>query len=281
MRLAIVTATTNIERAQLCVRSWRAMARHEIQIVGVLNGRTPGMNQGEFDVVLHHEPDYLGTVAAFERGVGLLLETTRPPEIIACLHDDLRIDEKDWDETVIRHFQRTPRCGLAGFGGAIGLADVDIYRKPYQPQQLARIGFRSALDDAEIHGIHSLLPERVACLDGFSQIGRRDFWDGYRRNGNNRLVRYGDNDRPWTVLDRLGVVHHAYDGMLGCLAKRYHWDVWYLPIRGHHYGGQTAVGDEGYANWAKTQNEDGDHGFWEKAHQIWYDNFRSELPIRL
>jgi len=80
---------------------------------------------------------------------------------------------------------------------------------------------------------------------------------------------------------RLGVVHHGYDGMLGCIAKRYGWEVWYLPIRCNHLGGQTAVGDQSYQAWAKTQHIAGDQGFWMEAHKIWYANFKDVLPIRI
>jgi hypothetical protein len=284
---AVVTATTLATRALDCLNSWRDHAHKDFTLVGVNNG--PGAHDVDaftFDITLR-EPDYLGTVPAFQHGVNHLLAWAEPPDIIACLHDDLRIDEEGWDEKVIRHFERHPACGLLGFGGAIGLGSNDLYRTPYDPMQLARIGFRSNLDNAEIHGTRSLLPERVACLDGFSQIGRRSFWDGYQRmpgasSTNPAELRYALTDRPWDVLaNQLGITHHFYDGMLGCLAARYHWDTWYLPIRGHHFGGRTAVGDAGYANWAQTQPAGSDQGFWQEAHRKGYDAFRDVLPLRV
>ena len=69
--------------------------------------------------------------------------------------------------------------------------------------------------------------------------------------------------RPWTVLENLGIRHHLYDGLLGCLAKRYGWETWFLPVHCHHLGGVTAVGDQGYQAWAKTQTDGvGDQAFW-------------------
>lgn len=264
--LAIVTATTDLHRAADCIASWLGNSVTEPKVYPLVNG--PGS-----------EHDYLGSVPAFRRAVDRVLRETEAP-IIACLHDDFRIDEVGWDEKVIRHFDRYSRCGLAGFGGAVGLGDIDLYQKPYDPMQLARVGFRSNLDDAESHGLRSLLSEPVACLDGFSQIGRRAFFEGYRFQGH-ALVRYNQDDGPWQVLETLGFMHHFYDGALGCLAKRYGWQTWYLPVRGHHFGGRTAVGDQGYANWAKTQVSGGDQGFWEAAHRTGYESFRNELPIRL
>lgn len=266
-RLGIVTATTNRERAQPCIGSWFDHAAEPFAIEISFNG-------GPFG-------DYLGTVRAFRQGVDALL-AQEEVEVIACLHDDLEIIEVGWDQRVLRHFDRQPSCGLAGFGGAIGLGDDDLYQKPYAPVQLARRGFRSNLVDAEQHGVRSLFPERVACLDGFSQVGRREFWEGYVRDlGKKPEDRVAREQRPWTYLDKLGVVHHFYDGMLGCLAARYGWETWYLPIACRHYGGQTAVGDPGYQAWARTRQALGDHGFWEAAHAIGYEVFRDVLPLRV
>jgi hypothetical protein len=261
-RLVVVTATTNPERAKSCLQSWG-----DILVKIVLNGRGG---------------PYLGTVPAFRQGVDEVLAES-DAEIIACLHDDLEILDQDWVQKVLRRFDQQPQVGLLGFGGAIGLGDHDIYQKPYAPVQLARKGFRSNLVDAEVHGYRSLLAEQVVCLDGFSQIGRREFWEGWKREGitPEHSEREVLHKRPWHVLADLGLVHHLYDGLLGAIAARYGWQVWYEPIRCKHYGGATAVGDQGYQAWAKQQTPGGDHGFWEKAHEVGYEAFRDVLPLRL
>jgi hypothetical protein len=265
--LAVVTASTNLARAARCIQSWKDQAVTPIQVLIVENG--------------HDSQPYLGTVPAFRLGVDQML--LGDVDLIACLHDDVEILETGWDRKVIRQFERQPACGLLGFGGAIGLGDADLYQTPYSPMQLARIGFRSDLIDAEVHGARSLLPERVACLDGFSQIGRRQFWMGQRpfpidSPDIQGMIQW---PRPWTELEDLGLKHHIYDGALGCLAKRYGWETWYLPVRCRHLGGQTAVGDPGYQAWAKTQHEAGDHGFWEDGHRRVYHAFRDVLPLRV
>jgi hypothetical protein len=266
MKLILVTATTNLDRASACLASWRDHAVTDPKIEIIFNGGGHG--------------DYLGTVPAFRQGVDLVLANT-DADIIACLHDDLEITESGWDQKVLRHFERVPTCGLLGFGGAIGLGSDRIYQDPYDPMQLARIGFRSNLHDAEQHGVRSLLPERVACLDGFSQIGRRDFWYGeHRIPHRDGGVAKGDV-RPWTYLESLGITHHFYDGCLGCLARRYGWETWYLPIAATHYGGRTVVGDPGYQVWASTQAEGGDYGFWQQAHAAGYEAFKDVLPLRI
>lgn len=285
--VVIVTASTKPNRAAKCFQSWG-----DIPKVIVLNGPKAIEQPATWRVITTgivatvESEQYLGTVAAFKAGVDFALEKTEA-DVIACLHDDMEIQDPRWAEKVEKHFKETPASGLCGFGGALGLGSPDLYKIPYQPVQLARTNFRSNLVDAEVHGIRSLLSEQVACLDGFSQIGRREFWEGMVAS-RAASGKYEDPprlskslDRPWDVLNDLGVHHHAYDGMLGCLAFRAGWEVWYLPVRCRHYGGQTAVGDSGYQDWARTQTEGGDHGFWTQAHKIWYEEFKDCLPLRV
>lgn len=264
LRLLIGTCTTNRVRAQDCLQSWADTAEGKPQLAVLENGGS--------------EP-YLGTVPAFRQLVDDCLALP-DWDVLALLHDDLQILEQGWDAKVLRYFERQPGLGLAGFGGAVGLGDADLYQKPYAPTQLARIGFRSDLVDAERHGIRSRLAEPVACLDGFSQIGRRAFWEGWGFNRFQSEGQAGPEYRPWTILEQLGIVHHLYDGLLGAIARRHGWQVWYLPVRCQHFGGRTAVGDPGYQQWAQTQVTGGDHGFWESAHAIGYEAFRDVLPLR-
>lgn len=260
--LVIVTASTHDfpERAA-CLDSWGWSGT---PIVTQWNG------QGD-------QP-YLGVVPAFRRGVDLALK--RPTTaVIACLHDDVVIRDLQWERAVLTFFADHPNVGLVGFGGARGLGDPDLYRKEYAPEQLARRDFVSNLDDAEAHGRRGLIPERVACLDGFSLIGRREFFAGWGFNRFQAHGQVGAEYRPWTVLEDLKIVHHFYDGALGCLAARYGWETWVLPIRCRHFGGRTAVGDPQYHTWASTQVTGGDHGFWQDAHRIGYESFRDVLPL--
>lgn len=272
MKFAIVTATTDINRAERYIASWLKTAAYTTPMIHIV--------QNGGDLL------YLGSVEAFRQGVDTVLGWDDPPDIIACFHDDLLIREPGWDARIHGLFHVHPTAGLCGFGGARGLGTEDLYRTPYDPMQLARVGFRSNLVDAETHGERSLLAERVACLDGFSQVGRREFWEGLPAPGacgsdwrdGDRVPAYS---RPWSYLAELGLVHHFYDGALGCIARRMEWDTWYLPVYCEHHGGQTAVLDQGYHAWAAGQVEDGDQGFWRTSHRIGYDAFRDVLPLRL
>lgn len=279
-RLAVVTATMNPDRAMPCMDSWATRAAYRWPTVTVWNGR-----QGAWDGVADYGKDaivvteeILGVVPAFAWGVRKALDLPGV-EIIACLHDDLLVEEDGWDDQVLSLFDAHPQAGLAGFGGGTGLGSDDIYRAPYSPHQLARQDFVSNLRDAEAHGRRLVRPSRqVACLDGFSQIGRREFWAGWHQRGHVRATRQS------SILQEMadwGLVHHAYDSALGCWAARLNWEVWMVPVACHHLGGQTAVGEPRYAAWAETIIPGGDRGFWELAHKEVYERFVDVLPIRV
>ncbi len=271
---AVVTATTDHERASACIRSWVDRAAHQWKLYVIENGG---------------ERLYLGTVPAFAEGVRQALAAGH--EVIACLHDDLLIEQDGWDQSILFPFRARPQVGLLGFLGGTGLGDHDIYQTPYSPHQLARQGVVSNERNAEAHGRRVGLPTRVAVLDGFCQVGRRAFWEGKFRDG--RLQRtdvYPGDPFAWTPsggtnlfaeMASWGLVHHAYDAALGCFAARLGWEVWCFPIACWHQGGATAVADSGYTDWARTQHPDGDQGFWNDAHQIVYDKFRDVLPVRV
>lgn len=298
MSLAIVTATLNAERALGCTSSWTITSRGPIDYYMVWQGLTQPKDLGWSDGgsqtfgsrrhTIHHygSTEILGVVPAFAIGVQQALEAGH--DIIACLHDDLEIADPAWDLLVTKLFQDT-QVGLCGFGGGIGLGDHDIYQTPYDPMQLARVGFVSNMRDANAHGARSLLPVQVACLDGFSQIGRKEYWMGLPAHTDVRLDPAPAFYAKVNLFQRMqdwGIIHHAYDAALGCFAKRLGWQAWMLPIRCHHFGGRTAVADPNYQAWANSQHtllagETGDQAFWVNAHRIVYDQFRDVLPIRV
>ena len=269
--LTVVTATVNPVRADACIRSWGVPADRLIIVVNGTVTEHP-LDLADHWIAAHR---YLGTVPAFAAGVEGALEDKRTT-IIANFHDDLRIDDPTWVVQVEAYFKAHPACGLLGFGGATGLGEDGIYQHPYTPYDLVRKDFMSNMEDAEAHGRRVLLPQRVACLDGFSQVMRRQFAAGQLRES-----KWSITGPVYRQLEDLGIVHHWYDGALGALAKRLGWEVHYLPIACKHFGGQTAVGDSGYQEWAKQQIPGGDQGFWEQAHKVGYDAFNDVLPVRL
>jgi hypothetical protein len=279
-RLCVVTATTNGERAMACLRSWRDRAVYDFPLVVMVNGTSEpqaGLKALEPILLRHHVHGHLGVVPAFADGLEVAL-THVGAEFFVCLHDDVLIEQDGWDALVLEHMVARPRCGLAGFGGGTGLGAADIYRTPYDPMQLARTHFISNMREAEAHGQRWMVPDRVACLDGFSQIGRRQFWQGVQHGGR-EWSGEGTIENLFRTMEELGIIHHAYDAALGCYAKRLGWETWMIPVACHHFGGVTAVADKDYHAWAETQLEGGDQEFWQRSHRLVYDEFKDVLPF--
>lgn len=299
MTIALVTATMHPDRSAAIRHQWPLAFGGEVDLYTVYNGATEAEGPPAwltFDGPtggrrMYLTQEILGVVPAFAIGVQRALEDGA--EIIACLHDDLEIHGYEVGNQILDVFEEVPTCGLLGFGGGRGLGDSQLYNSPFDPMQLARKDFISNLVDAEAHGRRVLVPTRVACLDGFSQIGRAAFWAGDRR-GTDEDEASAPDQNLFAQMTSWGVIHHFYDSMLGCFAKRLGWEVWMLPIRCRHLGGQTAVGDPRYAEWARqfqhtvldfgtrhVTDVRGDQLFWEQAHQIGYTQFRDVLPITL
>ena len=185
--------------------------------------------------------------------------------IIAFLHDDCTIDEDGWDAKIDYHFHRYPNCGLLGFGGALGLGTPDLYKRPYQLQQLARVQFFSNMSEAEHHGQRTTQPRRVAVLDGFAQVFRRSAY-----------VNMGG----WRDALDAGITFHMYDAWAACRMWELGWETWLLPLACSHHGGLTSVSQE-YDAWLRAKGVEGDAEVHTKAHEVIYERFRNVLPIRV
>jgi GT2 family glycosyltransferase len=105
--------------------------------------------------------------------------TTEP--IIAYIHDDLVIHERDWDLRVLKEFE-DPSVGLVGFAGALGHGNPKMYEEEFKIPNLVRRHFRSNLRDAERHGGRCSGAIDVSVLDGMALFVRRsvlDTWGGW------------------------------------------------------------------------------------------------------
>ena len=286
-RLVVVTASANVERLEhFCdvLRLNAALGSPAVVAVLQKDARPARLHRGLID----RHADYLGVVPAFARGVELALRTYPQAEVIACLHDDVDVQHRGWDSLVLGLFDQNPSCGLAGFGGAWGLGDEQAGQGEYRPTWLVRRGFMSNMHEAEVHGTRVTEARRIAVLDGFSLIFSRQFLRGFQPRthlGWNRVYDSCDNVDAtlFHQLQSWGVVHHAYDAAMGAFARQLGWETWLLPLACRHHGGQTAVGDAGYAEWAKTQTASGggDQRFWEEAHSIVWRELGHLLPFEV
>lgn len=189
----------------------------------------------------------------------------RTEDLLAFIHSDVEIYDPEWQGKVEAHFLEHGRCGLLGFGGALGLGHPDIYKRPYQLQQLARFEYFSAVRDWETHGYYLAVPKRVAMLDGFALIFRRE---AYEEMGG------------WTSALEIGLQFHMYDFAACCMMERLGWEVWAIPMDCLHKGGGVSVSTE-YDAWLRAQGIAGDSEVHTKAHEICYREFKDILPWRI
>jgi len=194
-----------------------------------------------------------------------LLADASNADILAFLHDDVDVHDPDWMDKVALFFEWFPKVGLAGFGGAMGLGTDDIYKRPYDFRQLARLSYLSNQDGWEVHGHHLDQAHRCTMLDGFALIFRRE---AYEEMGG------------WQRLLDLGLTFHMYDFAACCEMERHGWEVWMLPIACIHHGGGTSITRE-YDAWLRSRGIAGDSEIHARAHEICYEEYRAVLPWRL
>lgn len=316
-RLYVVTATIDPEKTHHLWRSWRENATHDDWEGHVLvnSGQSQGQDDDKVnaDLIRLTSPgrysralEVVGVVPAFHAVTAALPAND---DIIALLHDDVRINEKGWDEKLLWWFENHPGCVLAGFGGAYGVGREGMY-------DLCRgchgSGEQVLFDAGSIWQAPPSAPplspdgpfvkERRACPDcsgtgGFDpmSLARHHFMsnmEGAEAHGERvhtpRPVAVLDGfsmvGRAWFVKEALrelrdrGVVHHAYDVYFGVKARAMGKQTWLLPFDVHHHGGMSAVANPQYADWANREHG-GDQNVWLQAHRAVWEMGRGVMPF--
>lgn len=254
-------------------------------------GKWPnGLDPEDVAIYIEETEHYLSPVEAMAIGAQ---RADSESSILAFLHDDVLIEPMSWEDKIAKHLAAYPRCGLVGFGGGVGFADIDIYKVPYDYRQLARVDFVSNMREAESHGRRVSEPMRVAALDGFALITSREF---YMQAGD-RLIwqnppltdppsvgapKLVDSNGAWEVCLKDGVPYHMYDAWISCRAAELGYETWMLPVACHHQGGQTSVGRQTeYAQVVRRLGFVDAQDLYDQAHRRIYERFAGVLPIRV
>ena len=273
MRIWLAIPTMNSELLRAAVRDAASRAS-DLGLIVHYNGVSPTEADEELFSEMPSIKEALVSVSKENRGVTEALHKmwknhimeqqdgrglASPDDLILYIHDDVSILERGWDLKLRTFLHQHPKAGLVGFGGARGLGDPDLYQKPYVLTQLARRDFVSNMRDAEAHGRRIGAPTRVSTLDGFALGCRREFLDkigGFR----------------WWPYP-----HHGYDNGLACMAARFGYEVWVLPIACHHHGGLTATRAPYLEGIAKKFGGDGE--IHRLGHEFLYKEFKDVLPL--
>lgn len=187
-------------------------------------------------------------------------------------HNDVMIYEKGWDDKLIRLLTDLPDCGVAGFYGAKGLGVPNIYKVPYEMQQLIRLENVSACwrMNSSLHGFRPPRgeTEEVAVMDGFSLIVRTEL-----------LNKLGGFDRSYPP-------HHNYDNDISLESMDKGYRNFVLAMDAEHLGGRTDVLEDWNKPFQKTKAE-----IHRDAHPVMYNKWspanvangkhRISLPVRV
>lgn len=201
-----------------------------------------------------NDRENLGVVGAYQK-----LYEMVDADVLLYLHDDVICREQDWDLRLMAEFISDPEVAVVGFGGALWHGLPELYKVPYQLQQLQRGEYRSNVDDAEVHGERFTGSCNVAVLDGFALAVRRSFLD---RIGGFAKISAGCN-------------FFNYDYALCALARRYKQKVRMIGIRCHHRGGQTSVSSDTSVKQYVNQEA------YDRSHLWFYKRFADVMPAKV
>jgi hypothetical protein len=178
-------------------------------------------------------------------------EKARDADILGYVHDDVTCYDENWKEKVLAEFD-DPAVGLVGFGGSSGHGDAEIYKKPYDWQQVGREGrFMSNLINAELHGSRINTPQDASFCDGFALFVRRK------------------------ILDQAGgwpqgtpIAYWSYDMWISCETRRQGYKIRVVPVSCEH----TCPVE--YRSYIVDEDI-------RAAHKWLYDNYSDTFPARV
>lgn len=194
-------------------------------------------------VQIIRNPENIGMVATYNQIFKVV--TT---DLVAVLHNDVYVYEKNWDERVVYYFRNIDRLGMLGFFGAagVGIRGERIQDGEYHGQMSGM----SNLLEARHHGFKLKEAYRpTAILDGFAMVMNM----GMIKQAGGLDTRYYyhhlyDRDLPLTSLALgyknivAGIPCHHHSGMT---ANRHEYQVWI-----DRHTGQKSGGD----NWTLLEN---------------------------
>ena len=242
MRFAIAIPILNqFESFYKTINSLQATQFYDNRIIILDNGSSEELdfNKFEFDVKLdiyHKEEKNIGVPKALNKILDLSKKLREQVDYVFFTHSDIEMFENHWDLKVQKAIEENGNVGVAGFYGAMGIGTGDIYKTPYQMQQLVRtnpIAGNRCKQDPRIHGHIQFNQDWIKCgvLDGFSLIVQ-----------NKGVLRFDESFGE----------HHMYDNDICLQAYANYKDVICINCDVIHYGGRTDVNE----SWNKEFGKD-------------------------
>lgn len=184
-------------------------------------------------------------------------------EVLAIIHNDVMIYEKDWDKRVLSYFETIPMLGAASFFGAQGCGPIGE-RIQITPSRGMMAGMSNMLE-AEIHGMRLHEPYHAACI-----------FDGLALIYNMEMLRKGNG------FDQRYQYHHIYDRDSALESLRRGYKNIVVNVACHHLSGVTANRPE-YQTWIDKQvgqtDYKGDQWTHTENSRLFKEKWQDVLPI--
>jgi cellulose synthase/poly-beta-1,6-N-acetylglucosamine synthase-like glycosyltransferase len=214
---------------------------NDVEVIVLDNGSSselryhPGFVADNFNIIIRRSENNIGVYPTFWWG---LKEATG--DVLAFLHSDMIVTEKDWDKRVLQAFS-DQKLGLLGF---IGSNEIDRFggrgfgtTSNFQGDSYInsdgigiKMGWKGS--PASAHGKQDAGYSRAAVIDGCAMIFRRSVLEAIKQR---------ENFPP----------HHFYDRLLSCETRELGYEVGVLGIECDHISGQTVNVEESYNDMAK------------------------------
>lgn len=183
-------------------------------------------------------------------------------DLVAILHNDVFVFEKDWDQRVVRSFESLDKLGALGFFGAQGVGPIgERIQDPEYPGQMA--GISNMLEGAK-HGLLLREPYRAcAILDGFAMVF------------NTEMIKKAGG------LDQKYLYHHLYDRDLPLTSLSLGYKNIVLNVPCHHQSGVTANRAE-YQTWINqklNRTEGADVWTHDENSKVFAKKWKNSLPL--
>jgi GT2 family glycosyltransferase len=280
MRLSVVIPTHG--QADMSAEVYKVLRENtspDVEFIIIDNCSEPWLNHLRYSevgkkVAVVREDKNIGVYPTFKAGMDYA-----QGDIVAFLHSDMIVWEKDWDKRVVEVFKQNPKLGLMGF---IGSDEIDSCggrgrgtTSNFAGRKLeTNIGTWEG-SPAKAHGKTSAFFSNAAVVDGCSMILRREAWTdiGVRE------------DFP---------PHHFYDRLISTQMLEKGWSVCVLGIECDHFSGRTVGREVGYDKMAEEWC--GKHGLtmdgapnwdtviYKEAERLWLTEYRDTkhlVPIKV
>jgi glycosyltransferase involved in cell wall biosynthesis len=215
-----------------------------------------------------HNKENTGVLATFKQS----FENT-DSDIICFIHNDVLIHEVDWVSRVINAFESTPKLGLAGIFGAVGVGDNGGRVR----SQSKMLGLEWG--NCECHSV--AWKHHSEYLDGLSPA---TILDGvgmfFSREAANSLL-------ATDMFDSWRAPHHFYDRIIPLKLIDKGFKVATIGLGFDHWSGATANSSEKYVEtgveWLKSQNKfiegaNVDQQIYNIAEQQFFNEFGNRIP---